>query len=142
MKSGIKSKIPVVAAVVLIPAFVVGLIITPFVVYNALPEWGTEYAGPSVKSEFGNIRLGMSLDEVYLKLGRPYYSAVIDNENHALVDYDHDVSLEHLRSRMQAGDFSLGLQYSRSNDRTGWHISYRIEVRGGKVVDTRRDALD
>jgi len=142
VKSEIKSKIPVMVAFVFIPAVVVGLIIAPFAIYNALPEWGTEYAGPRVKSEFGNIRLGMSLDEVYLKLGRPYSAAVINNESHAFVDYDHDVSLEHLRSRMQAGDFSLGLFYSRSNGRTGWHISYTVEVRGGKVVEIRRDELD
>ena len=140
--SELKSKIPEMALVVIIPAFVVGLIIAAFAIYDALPEWGTEYANPRVKSDFGNVRLGMSLDEVYLKLGRPYYTAVINNESHALVDYDYDVSLEHLRSRMQAGDFSLGLQYSRSNGRTGWHISYRVEVRGGKVVDTRHDELD
>jgi hypothetical protein len=142
VKSEINSKMPRVAAVVFIPIFVVGLILAPFAIYNALPEWGTKYAGPRVKSEFGNIRPGISLDEVYLKLGRPYYAAVINNESHAFVEYDYDVSIEHLRSRMQAGDISLGLHYSRNNGRTGWYVECRIEVRGGKVVEIRRDELD
>lgn len=107
-----------------------------------LPEWSTQYSTPAVKKNFTSVRLGTTLDELYVILGKPFYAAVIYNGTNAPVENDYEVSADHLRNRMKSGDVTLWLQYSKNNGRSGYYNRYELEMRNGVVIRVNQDLQD
>lgn len=111
-------------------------------VWYRLPEWSTSYSAPEVKRSFGTVSNGAGLEDLYQRIGVPFYAAVLSNGPRMLVSYDHDVSLQHLSGLMSNAGVTVCLHYSTNNGMSGHYYRYEVELSRGKVVRVLRDLQD